>query len=757
MVCICIPRPETSHHDKGGDRQRGSSSTRWPWLGLLLLYLAAPVAAQGLAPLTGVIRQTIDEDSSPRAFSLVLQARDTDGDAIAWDITKQGAHGQAAVSGSGTNKTISYLPAPDWNGVDHFAVCISDGLGGVSTIQVAVTVEPRNDPPVNTVTPALAGLPAVGQELTAKPGIWDDIRDGGKGDFEYTYQWQVSRRLDGSAAVDVEGATEATFRLRDEDDGMYVRVVVTATDRDQEPLRASAASNFFKVGNAAPMFVQVVPAPATPPEPTVAVTEIAFTGNDSIPAAELEPLTADYVGRDVTLTELKAAAAAVTAEYRRRGMALAKAYVPAQEVTDGRVEMQVVEGKRGELTVEGNRIFSEAFVRRHLEEAMSGDVVSNRELERGLLIMNEDYTGLQVESVLQRGREPGTVDIQAKVAEDKQWRGYLGYNNFGSDSVTPNRFSIGADANSLAFDGDLLSLHGVFGDEPDELANGTLSYSFPLNHRGTQAGIRLATGSFEVGQEFADLDLQGDSTSVGLYVKHPFVKRREVRLTGEFGFYAENADFEILGETTSEDRIRTLYASLHASGTHWGGSTYAQLNLTQGLGELAGGMPSNSDMSSRPGADNSFTRLALSVARRQRLNRYAGLLFRFGGQVANNDLVASQEWQIGGVDSVRGYSPGEAAGDQGANVSLELQVRPLPNKPFEIVAFLDHAYAYRRNTLVSEPSSTDLTGAGVGLRVFYDHPRVSGSLRLDVGWPIGSVENTAGDEPVLYLSTELRF
>jgi hemolysin activation/secretion protein len=119
--------------------------------------------------------------------------------------------------------------------------------------------------------------------------------------------------------------------------------------------------------------------------------------------------------------------------------------------------------------------------------------------------------------------------------------------------------------------------------------------------------------------------------------------------------------------------------------------------------------------------------------------------------------VASQEWQIGGVDSVRGYSPGEAPGDQGFNASLELQLKPWLAKPYTFVAFIDHAYAYRGDTLISESDNKSLTGAGLGLRLFYSHPKVTGELRLDVGWPIGAEANTADDEPVLYLSTELRF
>ncbi|MFT5131374.1 MAG: hemolysin activation/secretion protein [Rhodothermales bacterium] len=708
-------------------------------------------------PISGVIKRSIDEDSSPRAFFLVLQAQDADGDAVQWTIAEQGAHGQAAVEGGGT-KTISYVPEADWNGVDRFTIAIADGLGGFSTLAVEVTVAPQNDPPVSAGAPVIAGLGEIGETVTVSRGSWNDSRDGKSGNFNYSYQWHKSTAL-GGAAMLIEGATGVSYVIADGDDGAYLSCVVTAIDGD---LSTSAASNIFKVGNAAPTFVLVTPdvepvLPSVPPEPTVQVAGINIVGNDSIPSEELQPLVADVVDTEVTLTQLKAAADKVTAEYRKRGMTLAKAYLPAQEMDNGQVTLKVLEGKVGKVSVDGNRIFSDEFVLGHLEAAMSGTAISNQQLERGLLILNEDYTGIKVQTVLKPGEEQGTVDIEAKVEEDKQWRGRVGYNNFGSDFVSPHRFTLGADANSLITDGDLLTLQGVFGDVPSDLAHGAISYSLPLNRHGTQIGLRLSGGSFEVSQEFADLGLEGDNVSGSFYMSHPLIKSRDLRVSAEAGFQAKDANFEILGQTTSADRTRALYASVNASANYWGGSSHAIANFTQGLGQFAGGMGPDAESASRVGADNHFSRFTLSLARYQPVCSGAALLFRLGGQLASDSLVAAEEWQIGGGDSVRGYSPGESTGDQGVSASLELQISPWVGKPYSFVAFVDHAYAYRDSTFVSESSDTDLTGAGFGLRLEHVHRDVTGALRLDLGWPIGSEDNSNGDEPVLYLSTELQF
>ena len=529
------PHPPTLSHTR----------TKWPLYALFVLVAGGLVSSSG-EPITGMIRQNMDEDGSPRPFALTLKARDNDGDAIEWSIAEQGAHGKASISGNGAKRRIHYVPDADWNGVDRFFIRISDGLGGSNTIAVEVTVEPRNDPPHNKTAPRLLGRPDVGENLTVDVGEWDDSRDGREnhlafryrcveGRFTFHYQWQISGSLNNADAIDVPGATGTSFRIREEHDGMYVRAVVTATERGEDGLSTVVASNFYRVGNTAPVFVQVAPAPPKQAEPKVTVKQIVLAGNDSIPTHELEPILAGYVGLPVTLSELKAAADAVTAAYRRRGMTLAKAYLPAQDITDGRVELTILEGKPGTLTVEGNQRFSEEFVRGHIEAAMSTGPVSNRELERGLLIMNEDYPGLDVQTVLTPGQKRGEVNLKARVRENKRWHGSVGYNNLGSDFVGRHRFSAAGDISGVAFEGDMLKVRGTVGEEPHDLVSGALEYRAPLNYHGTQLGLRLSGGGFDVSEEFADLGMKGKNVSAGLYVSHPFIKQRELRLTGEVG------------------------------------------------------------------------------------------------------------------------------------------------------------------------------------------------------------------------------
>ncbi len=186
---------------------------------------------------------TMDEDGSPLAFALTLNATDGDGDTLTWSINTGATYGTPAVtSGTGTSQEITYVPAENFHGSDSFVVRVIDGVDGGDTITVNVTVNPRNDAPVNTAIPSVVGTPHVGDMLTATAGTWNDSADLAPGAITFSYQWQRADDAGGSNAVDIAAATNSTYTVVSADNQKYLRVRVTATD-DGEGVPSSASTS----------------------------------------------------------------------------------------------------------------------------------------------------------------------------------------------------------------------------------------------------------------------------------------------------------------------------------------------------------------------------------------------------------------------------------------------------------------------------------------------------------------------------------
>lgn len=80
-------------------------------------------------------------------------------------------------------------------------------------------------------------------------------------------------------------------------------------------------------------------------EDKVRVKSITISGNQAVQAGELQQLVAGMVGAEHSLGQLNATARRITAYYRERGFAAARAYLAQQDISDGAINILVTEGR----------------------------------------------------------------------------------------------------------------------------------------------------------------------------------------------------------------------------------------------------------------------------------------------------------------------------------------------------------------------------------------------------------------------------
>jgi Tol biopolymer transport system component len=87
---------------------------------------------------------TTDEDN-PVTINLLANDADQDGDSLTLSAVTQGANGSVVIN---PDNTVTYSPAPNFNGADSFTYTVVDTWGDTDTGTVMVTINPVNDPPV---------------------------------------------------------------------------------------------------------------------------------------------------------------------------------------------------------------------------------------------------------------------------------------------------------------------------------------------------------------------------------------------------------------------------------------------------------------------------------------------------------------------------------------------------------------------------------------------------------------------------------
>ncbi|MEI6757882.1 MAG: ShlB/FhaC/HecB family hemolysin secretion/activation protein [Chlorobium sp.] len=490
---------------------------------------------------------------------------------------------------------------------------------------------------------------------------------------------------------------------------------------------------------------------------TVVVKGFLVTGNTIIAGNELQTLLVNYIDQRCDLQKLREASSRVTEEYRRRGNMLAKAYILPQTITDGMVKITVVEGRIGNIVIEGNRNYSSQFIRNYLTSGDSQERLAIDRLERGILLLDSRFIDLKVKANFSPGVAPGTTDIHVKVEDCAPLHATISTNNLGSEFVSRYRFGGQFEWTNLAIQGSTFTFGGFIGDKLSRMHVVNGGYLFPLNSVGTIIGVNVLDGNFEVGKDFADLGIHNREIGGELFISHPFLYNRKSTLIGKTGFKASDAKYYLLDALSARDNIRSVYAELQWDHFSLGGRTLAGLTVSQGLGHVLGGTPNGDQLSSRINASNEFTHVKGNFARLQPLSSRFSTLLRLSGQWSGASLPAGEEWLVGGFNSVHGYSFGEASGDCGYSASVALRLSPFPDKEIlKFSAFLDHGYARKRTPLSGSNGNKDLTGFGLGINSHLGTFAPT-DVRLDIGWPLNPSTNFLHESPVIYFDTSIRF
>jgi hemolysin activation/secretion protein len=131
-------------------------------------------------------------------------------------------------------------------------------------------------------------------------------------------------------------------------------------------------------------------------------------------------------------------------------------------------------------------------------------------------------------------------------------------------------------------------------------------------------------------------------------------------------------------------------------------------------------------------------------------------------QLASRTLASSEQFQLGGADSVRGYPEGDYLADSGGCVNFDwffpsyfipetwkLKGQDMPlRRQIEPVLFVDLGGGKLKRTLTGERDDKFLAGVGAGIRLNFK----LFSLRLDWAKAIGD-KQTSGSGPSTFYFT----
>lgn len=437
---------------------------------------------------------------------------------------------------------------------------------------------------------------------------------------------------------------------------------------------------------------------------------------------DLLPLYQDMIGSEITLADLYGVANRMTLKYRNDGFILTQVVVPPQTIEDGIARLQVVEGYIDNVIIQGGDEgnFALDMVRSYASRISTGGAMNVADMERQLLLIN-DLPGVNARSVISpSATTPGAADLLIIVERDP-FDAILGVNNHGSKFLGPWQGTGAASFNSILGLNEQITTQAVLApDSGIELAFGSVGYEQPVGPWGTKLSVTGSITDTDPGFTLSPFEVEGLSRSISVKATHPVVRSRDTnvfaRLLGEW----RNVESENNVELTRKDRIRAVRAGVQVEflerllGT---AVNTLDLEVSKGLDIMGASDKGDANMT-RAAGDPQFTKANLQVQRLQRITNTINILFAGRAQIASNALLSSEEFGIGGISTIRGFSPSEAVGDDGIAGKVELQWKtPIKPVPVQVFGFLDSGRAWNKDATTSAAKRNSLTSTGAGVRL----------------------------------------
>jgi len=479
------------------------------------------------------------------------------------------------------------------------------------------------------------------------------------------------------------------------------------------------------------------------------IGEIRVAGADHLAPELVASKTRPFVGQCLGVGEIEAILSELTRAYIERGLITARAYLPAQDLRSGVLQIQVIEGaiEGYRIEGEGSRIFAPGVF-----PAAPGELLNLRDLEQGIDQINR-LASNNAQLDIQPGSKPGSSIVVVRNTPTFPLHLLLSYDNQGTRS-TGNH---GAAA-SLSFDNPL-----------------GLNERFLYSHRKTwseaEAGHNSQNDAFEFWLPFgywsltlstsrsdylnaltvpsgAVLRSEGNTETSSIGLDRVLYRDQSMRSSFSMKLTTQEAKNYLERQllTVSSRKLTFLDFGLRSSSTLFGGMASGQLGYAQGLKNL-GALADAADIDrDTPHAQFRKTTLDLSFLRNFSLfGQDLSWSSQFSGQYALTSLYGSQQMLIGGHGSVRGFVNSSLSGDHGYFWRNELGVPcrlPLFGASIPGRAFVAYDFG-SVSSIAAGSTQGSLSGAALGVSLQWKDLSLEVSASRPLSMPAGVTREAA--------------
>lgn len=448
----------------------------------------------------------------------------------------------------------------------------------------------------------------------------------------------------------------------------------------------------------------------------------------------IERLTS-FLDMDLTHENIVKIKEEILAYYQEHQQPFVSVRIPEQEITKGTVAVVVTEGKIESIRFSGNTNFSDKVLKRYLT-IEAGDPVDKELVLSDVSWMNRNPFH-RSEVIFSPGKTRGSVDLDIITKDRRRVRIFGGADNTGNDFTGNARYYAGFNIADFLFS-DIFTFQFTTAQKYSKFNAYTANYTVFLPWKHT---LNIWGGYAEIRPLIRGLRNEGKDAQASFRYVMPF-KPIYRAFTHEvdvgFDFKQENSALfftsapsplpivladptpvvPLIANTVNLAQLFLAYKLEYdlpkllltfqienfCSPAHWlpdqTNSNYNQLRL---------------------GAKNIYFYQKAAFGAVYRFDELIDISWLVRGQVSTTPLLPSEQFGLGGYDTVRGYDEREILADNAICTNLELRSHPfrispkIKNECFFLV-FMDYGFGSNIENLPTQKNPAYLLSVGPGMR-----------------------------------------
>ena len=539
-----------------------------------------------------------------------------------------------------------------------------------------------------------------------------------------------------------------------------------AGEEQQQPNTAEKPTSTSAESSPAPSPVNTEGKEQQAPEAESAfdLLELRVKGNTMLEDKVIEKTVYPFLGPKKTIDTVISAQKALEEAYRNVGYQTVTVDIPEQDVENGVVTLQVVEGKVSRLRVTDSRYFSLGRIKSGVPEVAEGKVPNFNVMQKQVEALESQSADRKITPIMRAGDTPGTLEVDLKVKDKFPLHGRLELNGRNTSSTSDLRL-----VTSLHYDNLWQRFHSaslmyqVSPENNKEVDVWAGTYVMPVPETDAKLAFYAVSSSSDAQVANANgVSVVGIGEIYGLRFIKPLPGfdsySHSLTLGADYKSFGEN--IRVIGNDDTITPIDYLPFTVQYNSSVGGESYQATFNagVTFGVRGLVNDRAEfeNKRLKSQP----DFAYLTLGNGLTVDLPWQMEFASRVNAQIADSPLISNEQFSLGGMQSVRGYFETQALADDGFTGSLELRSpRLVPasldyiNK-LRAVVFVDGGYGSTREAISSSPSSYSLASAGLGLR-FQAWKYLEGVL--DLGFPLLDLDQVKAGDPKFHFLVAAEF